>query len=167
MRSMSSSVRLPAVLVLLTLACASAYAGSSRDRTQVGRTIIVGPNEEASDVTCFGCSVRVHGHVSSDVTAFAGSIILEDQASVDGDVTSFGGNIRLDEDVKVGGDVTVFGGRIQRDAGASIGGDVTDMGGPGWIVPMILAPFILVGAFVALLIWLIRRVMRPSATAAV
>ena len=42
---------------------AAAFADGSRDRTQFGRNISIAPGEEASDVTCFGCSIRVRGHV--------------------------------------------------------------------------------------------------------
>jgi hypothetical protein len=97
------------------------------------------------------------------VTAFGGSVFVEDQGKVDGDLTTFGGNILLDKDVKVGGDVTVFGGHIRRGPAASIGGDVTSMGGGlGWIILLALMPFILLGAFIALIVWLIRRLTQPS-----
>ena len=82
--------------LLLCLAfAATASARESHDRTQVGSNIIIGPGEEVGDATCFGCSIRVRGHVSGDVTAFGGSIIIEDQGQVDGDATAFGGGIRL------------------------------------------------------------------------
>jgi flagellar biogenesis protein FliO len=47
-----------------------------------------------------------------------------------------------------------------------VGGDVTTMGGPGWMFLIFLAPLIFLGAFVALIVWLIRRLMRPSVPAA-
>jgi hypothetical protein len=99
------------------------------------------------------------------VTTFGGSIVVEDQGQVDGDATSFGGGIRLDKDVKVSGDVTVFGGRIHRDSAATVGGDVTTMGGPGWVVAIFLVPLISFGLFVALIVWLVRRLLRPSVPA--
>lgn len=140
----------------------SAYADGPRERTQVGGNISIGPDEEVSEATCFGCSVRVRGHVSGDVTVFGGSIVVEDQGQIAGDATTFGGDIRLDKAVNVGGDVTVFGGRVRRDPEASVGGDVTNMGGPGWIVPIILAPLVFIGVFVGLIVWLIRRLLRPA-----
>jgi hypothetical protein len=103
--------------------------------------------------------------VAGDVTAFGGSIVVEDQGQVDGDATSFGGGIRLYKEVKVSGDVTVFGGRIRRDPAATVGGDVTTMGGPGWIVLLVLAPLMFVGGFVALVVWVVRRLLRPSVPA--
>ena len=143
----------------------SSAAFADRDRTQVGHTISVGPDEEVGEVTCFGCSIRVRGHVSGDATAFGGSIVVEDQGQVGGDATVFGGDIRIDKQVKIGGDVTVFGGQIRRDPAATVGGDVTNMGGHGWIFLIFLTPLIFLGLFLALIVWLIRRMLRPSVSA--
>jgi cytoskeletal protein CcmA (bactofilin family) len=133
-----------------------------RDLTQVGHTIVIGSGQEVGDATCFGCSIRVHGHVNGDVTSFGGSVTVEDQAQIDGDVTVFGGGIRIDHDVKVAGDITVFGGQIHRDATASIGGDVTSFSGGGWILLIFVLPLVLFGGFVVLVVWLIRRLLRPA-----
>jgi cytoskeletal protein CcmA (bactofilin family) len=139
----------------------AAFADGDHDRTQVGHNITVGPGEEISEATCFGCSVRVRGQVSGDVTTFGGSIIIEGQGQVGGDATTFGGDIRLDKEVKVHGDVTVFGGRVRRDPAATVGGDVTNMGGPGWIVLIFVIPLFFVGLFVWLIVWLVRLLLRP------
>ena len=74
----------------------------------------------------------------------------------------FGGGMRLDRAAKVGGDVTVFGGRIHRDADASVGGDVTNFGGTIWLVVVFGLPLVLLGAMIALIVWLVRRLMRSS-----
>ena len=140
----------------------SAFADSARERTQVGSNISIGPGEEVSEATCFGCSIRVRGHVAGDVTTFGGSVSLGDQAQVDGDVTAFGGGIRLDQNVKVAGDVTMFGGQIRRDPTAGIGGDVTTFSGPGWILLIFILPLVVLGGFVTLVVWLIRRLLRPA-----
>jgi cytoskeletal protein CcmA (bactofilin family) len=125
--------------VLFCLALSSvAFAKDNPSFTQVGHNITIGPNAQVGDLTCFACSIRVRGQVAGDVTAFGGSIVIEDQAQVAGDVTTFGGDIRLDEAVKVAGDATVFGGQIRRDPAATISGDVTSMGGHGWLVPSFL-----------------------------
>lgn len=144
----------------------AALADSSHDRTQFGREISIGPGEEVTDATCFGCSVRVRGHVTGDVTTFGGSVVVEDQGEVGSDTTTFGGDVRLDNVVKVGGDVTVFGGRLHRDPAATVGGDVTNFGGPVWLVLIFGFPIVILGAFVALIIWLIRLLTRPSTPAA-
>jgi hypothetical protein len=153
-------------LLFCLLAClalsTAVSARATHDRTQVGGNIIVGAGEEVGDATCFGCSIRVRGHITSDATAFGGSVIVEDQGQVDGDVTAFAGGIRLGNEGSVKGDVTVFGGRIQRDPKATVGGDVTTMGGPGWIVLILGAPFLFFALFVALIVWVVRRLLRPA-----
>lgn len=156
------SLRLSAWLLFVVAFTAAAFADSPRERTQTGHNISIGPSEEVSEATCFGCSIRVRGHVAGDVTAFGGSIIVEDQGQVGGDATTFGGDLRLDKGVSVKGDVTVFGGRIRRDPAAIVGGDTTNMGGPGWMVLIVLLPLVFLGLFVALIVWLIRRLLRPA-----
>jgi hypothetical protein len=159
-------LRLLSVSVIFMVAVSSmAFADQERDRTHVGNNIIVGPDEEVSEATCFGCSIRVRGHVSGDVTAFGGSIVVEDQGQVNGDATTFGGDIRIDRAAKIARDVTVFGGRIRRDPASTVGGDVTTMGGPGWMVLIFLVPVIFFGLFVGLIVWLIRKLLRPSVPA--
>ena len=160
--SFSSTRWLTASLLCVLTLAPIALAEKDRDRTQVGHTINIGSDELVTDATCFGCSIRVRGHVSSDVTAFGGSVVIEQDGQVDGDVTTFAGGIRLDKEATVKGDVTVFGGRIQRDPTATVGGEITNMGGPGWIVLIFLAPMIFLGLFVALIVWLIRRLLRPA-----
>jgi hypothetical protein len=162
---MSSRINLivPVSIVLLILALSTAaFADGSHDRTQFGHDITVGPDDQVSDVTCFGCSVRVRGRVSSDVTTFGGSIILEDKAQVSGDATAFGGNIHMNDGVKVGGDVTLFGGRLRRDPTATVGGDVTAFTGGLWMLLIFGVPLLFLGAFIARIVWLVRLVTRHS-----
>jgi cytoskeletal protein CcmA (bactofilin family) len=155
--------RLPfACLLFCCVIASSAFADDDHERTRVGHNITIGPGEEVDEATCFGCSVRVRGHMAGDVTAFGGSISVEDQGQIGGDATTFGGSVRLEKDAKISGDLTVFGGRIHRDPAATVGGDVTNFGGPGWIVLILGAPLILFGGLVALIIWLVRRLLRPS-----
>ncbi len=159
------------LLCLLTLAFVLAtsaqfvFAKNSEDRTQLGRNITVGPDEEVGEVTCFGCSVRIRGRVTSDVTTFGGSILLEDNADVGGDITTFGGSVRLDGAVSVSGDLTTFGGRIHRDPASTVGGDISNFGGAFWVVLIFGLPLIMLGAFIALMVWLIRLIMRPRVPA--
>ena len=156
--------RLGAIL-LFCLALPSAAFAANPTYTQFGRNIYIGPNEQAGELTCFACSIRVRGQVAGDVTTFGGSVTVEDQGQVAGEITTFAGDIRLDPAVKVAGDVSVFGGQIRRDSGATISGDVTSMGGRHWIVPMMLAPLVFLGLLVWFVIWLVQRKRRPSATA--
>jgi hypothetical protein len=153
-------LRLLASFVFVAVVSSAAFADGP-DRTQFGHSISIGPGEEVGDVTCFGCSVRVRGHVTSDVTTFGGGIVVEDEGQIDGDATSFGGDVRLDKEVKVAGDVTVFGGQLRRNATATVSGDVTNFSGTGWLLLIFGLPFAIFGAFAALIIWLVRRLMRP------
>ena len=156
------------VLGLICLALPSvAFARDNPSYTQFGRNISIGPNDQVGDLTCFACSVRVRGQVAGDVTVFGGTVVIEDHAQVTGDVTAFGGDIRLEEGVRVAGDATVFGGQIRRDPAATISGDVTAMGGHGWLVPIILAPFLAIGLLVAFVLWVVQRTRRHSAAVAV
>ena len=149
--------------VFLLSVVASAFAENSHDRTQFGHNITVGPGEEVSQVTCFGCSVRVQGHVAGDVTTFGGGVVVEDQGQIGGDLTSFGGNLRLEKETEIGGDVTVFGGRIRRDESAKIGGDVSTFAGTFWLLLIFGLPFVILGAFIALVVWIIRMVTQRQA----
>ncbi len=141
----------------------AAFADGSRDRTQFGHDISIAPGEEVSDVTCFACSVRVRGHIAGDVTTFGGSVVVEDDGQIAGDMTSFGGDVRLDKGVKIAGDVTVFGGRLRRDSEAVVNGDVTNFSGTGWLFLVFGLPLVILGALLALVIWLVRRVIRRPA----
>lgn len=51
---------------------------------------MIEPNEQVSQATCFGCSIRVRGHVATDATTFGGSVIVEEGGQVDTDATVFG-----------------------------------------------------------------------------
>lgn len=156
------TLRLVTYLLFLGSLSGVVFAEASHDRTQFGHDISIGPNEETGEVTCFGCSVRVRGHINGDVTVFAGSVMVEDQGEIGGDTTIFAGNLRLDKEVKVRGDITVFGGRIHREPDSVVGGDVTNFGSPLWIVLIFGLPLVILGAFIALIVWLIRRLTRPS-----
>ena len=150
--------------VVLVVGCglsSTAWADGPHERTQFGHDINIGPNEESGELTCFGCSVRVRGRVSGDVTVFAGSIVVEDQGQIGGDTVVFGGGVRLDKNVKVGGDVTVFGGQIRRDPSAAVGGDLTNFAGSIWIFLVFGLPVVILGMLVALVVWVVLRLTRP------
>ena len=155
------------LLSLFGIAVSTAsFAGSPHERTQFGRDIVVGLNDEVSQATCFGCTVRVRGQITGDVTTFGGSVVVEDSGQIGGDATTFGGDIRLSRRVKVNGDVTVFGGKIRRDPEAVIHGDVTNFGSSIWLFLIFGLPFVILGGVIALAVWLIRRLVRPSIPAA-
>jgi UDP-3-O-[3-hydroxymyristoyl] glucosamine N-acyltransferase len=161
------SLRWMCCLLLLSAFGIPAFAEGSHDRTQFGHDVTVGSDEKVAEVTCFACSVRVRGRVDGDVTTFGGSVVVERDAVVGGDITTFGGDLRLDGGASVK-DVTVFGGRFRRDSGATVGGDVTTFGGGVtlWLFIVFGVPFLLLGGFIVLIIWLIRRFTRPAVPAA-
>ena len=154
------SLRFMICLLGIAAFCVPAFAEGSHDRTQFGHDVFVGADEQVSEVTCFGCSVHVRGHVEGDVTTFGGAIVVEEFGEVGGDTTSFGGDVRLDKDAKVQ-NLTVFGGRVRRDPQASVEGDVTTFTGSYWLFLIFGLPLLVVGAFIALIVWLIRRLTRP------
>jgi hypothetical protein len=158
---------LPGLAVLLCMMAVSraAFADSGHERTQFGRDIVVGPNEEVGNATCFGCTIRVRGRITGDAVTFGGNIVVEDNGQIAGDATMFGGGLRLGKGVAVNGDVTVFGGRIRRDPAATVHGDVTVFGRI-WLFLIFGLPLVLLGAFVALIVWLVRRLLRPAVPAA-
>jgi len=154
------------ICLLLTLSFSpAAFADSGSDRTQFGTDITIGPNEQVGDVNCFGCSVRVHGRVATDVTVFFGTVTIEEQGEVGGDVTDFGRGVRLDKNAKVGGDVTAFGGPVRRHAEASVGGDVTNFNGVIWLAVVFGLPLAILAAVVALIVWIVRLATRPRVPA--
>src|SRR5581483_4153682 len=166
---MASLTRLFTFLTLAALAVSlPAFAEGTHDRTQFGHDIVVGSNDEAGEVTCFGCSVRVRGKVDSDITTFGGSIVIEADGQVGGYTTVFGVNLSLDNGATVR-DVTIFGGKIRRDPGASVSGDVTTFAGGAalWLFLIFGFPFIILAGLIALIIWLVRRFSRPAMPVAV
>lgn len=158
-----TSLRCLLPVLLVAAAAGSAVAQGSHERTQFGHDISIGVDEQASDVTCFSCSVRVHGKVTGDLTVFGGSVTIEHDASVAGDLTVFAGDLRLDAGSTVK-DITLFGGRIRRDTQSTVGGDITTFGGGAalWLFIIFGLPLMFLGALVALIIWLVRRFARPA-----
>lgn len=150
-------------LLLVLVLGAFAFADGSHDRTQFGHDVTIGADEKVAEVTCFSCSVRVRGHVDGDVTTFGGSVVVERDGFIGGDTTAFAGEVRLDGGANVK-EVTVFGGRLRRDPQASVGGDITTFGGGAglWLFIVFGLPFLVLGAFIWLIVWLIRRFTRPA-----
>jgi hypothetical protein len=159
----ASSTKCLLYLVVVAAISIPVFAEGSRDRTQFGHEIIVGADENATEVTCFSCNVRIQGHVSGDVTTFGGSVVIEQDGEVAGDTTVFAGDLRLESGARVR-EVTVFGGKLRRDPSATVRGDITTFGGGValWLFVIFGLPFVVLGAFIALIVWLVRRFSRPS-----
>lgn len=156
-----SSTKLLLSIMVFAAISTRAFAEGSHDRTQFGHEIVIAADEKATDVTCFSCGVRIRGHVSGDVTTFGGTVIIEPDGEVAGDTTVFAGDLRLEAGARVR-EVTVFGGKLRRDPTASVRGDITTFGGGValWLFLIVGLPFVVLGAFIALVVWLIRRFTR-------
>lgn len=150
-------------LVVFAALALPVFAADAHDRTQFGHEIVVGADENVSEVTCFSCGVRIHGHVAGDVTTFGGTVIVEQDGEIGGDTTVFAGDLRLESGARVRA-VTVFGGKLRRDSSASVRGDITTFGGGAalWLFIIFGLPLVVLGAFIALIVWLVRRFTRPS-----
>jgi hypothetical protein len=155
--------RLSLMLIVLSLSSVALASVVSHDRTQFGHEITVNAGEQVSDVTCFGCTVHIRGRVSGDVTTFGGNVFVENEGEVGGDTTVFGGDLRLEAGSKVKA-LTLFGGRIRRDPAATVSGDVTTFAGGAalWLFIVFGLPLLFLAAFVALIVWIVRRFTRPS-----
>jgi hypothetical protein len=153
-----------AALAFCLFNSASASA-QNREIVHFGRAVHVPAGQAVSEVTCILCSIYLASPAAGDVTAIGGSISLESGASVGGDVTAIAGNIRAESGVSVGGDATAIGGSIKTQPGTQIGGERTSMEGKGWLLLIFVLPFIVLGAIIAGVVWLIRYLLRPQRVA--
>jgi len=81
---------------------------------------------------------------------------------VAGDVTSFLGDARLSDGARISGDVLVFGGMLHRQPGAMVSGDVTTFENKFLVFLMLLSPFVVLAAIVALIVWVVQRNRRRT-----
>lgn len=162
---MTSHRPLICIGAFLLLLSVTACAEKSGERTQWGHNVTIGEDQEADEVTCFGCSVRIRGNVNGDVTTFGGSIVVEGKGRIGGDATAFAGALRLDAGTSLGGDATVFGGRLERDPSATIDGDTTDFRGSIWLFLIFGLPFVFLGGLIALVVWIVRKFARRTVPA--
>ena len=142
-----------------------AVAEQSSSQVHIGRDIYVQSQDKVGDLVCVACSIYIRGQVAGDAVAVGGSVVLEQGVQVAGSVTTVVGDVRLQSGAQIAGDVAAIGGMVKRDSQSKISGDVTSMGGAGWTLLILVAPLVLFGGFVALIIWLFQR-RRPVAAAA-
>jgi hypothetical protein len=154
------------LLTALVALSATMFAQSAPDRTQFGHDVNVGPGETVTEVTCFACSVYVRGRVTSDVTVMGGHVVVEEGGEIKGDTTVLVGGVRLDDGARVGGDLTVFGGGVRREGTSSVAGDITDFNSAIWLILIFGLPLAIIGGVIALLVLLVRRLLRPAYAAA-
>ena len=148
----------PALLLILA-APPALHADSKGDRVQVGRSIVVEEGEEAGDLVCVGCSIRMMG-TCGDIVAIGGSVTID--GTVKGDAVTVGGDMHLDENASIAGDLVTVGGGLSRHPGAVVKGDVTSQSGPLIFLGLFLVPLVPLVLIVALIVWLVRP-NRPRA----
>lgn len=147
---------------ILIAASGPLYA-SGGDRVQIGRSIAIAENEDTGSVVCIGCSIRIDG-TSDEAVAIGGNIIVT--GTVKGDLAVVGGSATLEDNAIVDGDVSTVGGNVSRHAGAVVKGAVNSVAGTPVLLGLLLVPLILVGLFIALIVWLVKPKRRPSAARA-
>lgn len=95
----------------------------SGNRDTFGKSVTVGADEwVCGNVSVYGGSATVLGHVNGNVTVVGGSADIAGR--VDGNVTAIGGSIHLRSSATIGGNVDAVGGSITRSAGATVNGNV-------------------------------------------
>jgi cytoskeletal protein CcmA (bactofilin family) len=149
-------------LCCLSVAGCSSPGTKGSDRLQFNHDIFVDPGQDSGDLTCVNCSIFVRGEVAGDVTAVHGNVVVEQGSQVAGDVTVVLGDLRLQSAAQVAGDVTTVGGTVRREPQATIAGDVTSLAGVGWVILVVLLPLAFVGGMIALIVWLIARIQKPT-----
>jgi hypothetical protein len=154
------------IFVLSVLLAAPALAEKSSDRVQINHDIFLEPGQKSGDLVCVNCSIFVRGDAAGDVVAVHGNVVIEPGAHVAGGVTTVLGNLRIQGTAQVGGDAVAVGGTVRNEPQASVGGDITSLGGAGWAVLIVLLPLAFLGGFIALIVWLVGRVRRPTPIAA-
>ncbi len=148
---------LAAALLFVTLTPGMLHARGG-DQVHVGQDMTVGDNENAGDLVCIGCSIRVEG-TCGDVVAIGGSIAVD--GNVKGSVVAVGGGVLLGDNASVSEDVVTVGGHLSRHPNAVVKGDVSVQSGAPILIAVILVPLLPVFLIVALVVWLVRRNRRP------
>jgi hypothetical protein len=158
MRNCSRWIWLAVLLGIIGVAAAVAEQPGG-DHVSMGNRIEVDENEDAGDLVCFLCSVRVDGS-SEDVVVFGGRAVIS--GTVKGDLVDIGTGVTLGEDAVVNGDLVAIGGRVSRNPGAVLKGDVSLHPGGTLLVLVLLTPFLPIVLVIAGIIWLVRRNRRPA-----
>jgi hypothetical protein len=164
MFSMTRSLLLTVALAvaLIILLPANVFARThTLDRVQFGSNIYVDSTDATGDLVCIACSIHVRGKTAGDAVAIAGSIVLE-SGEVDGDAVAIGGQLKLRGASHVGGDAVSLIGGVLRDSDATVGGEMVSLGGPLWFLLIVVAPCVLLAAFIALIVWLFQKLRQPA-----
>lgn len=145
-----------ALLVLLLSSC-QAFAGNG-DRVHFAKSIYVAEGENAGDLICLGCSIRMEG-TCGDLVAIGGSVSVD--GDVKGDAVAVGGSMQLAGHATVAGDAVAVGGRVWRHPEAVVKGDVVSRSGAPVFLALffglVVVPLLPIIVIIALVVWLVRR----------
>ena len=161
---MRNRLLLSILAVLLPMAAAAQQ--KSADQVHFAQDIYVQPGDKTGDLVCIGCSIHLRGQTAGDIVAIGGSVTLETGAQAAGGITTVVGDVRLQNGAQVAGDVVSVGGTVRRDPQATISGDVTSLAGTGWAILIVLFPLLMLGGFITLIVWLLRRGQPATSQAA-
>jgi hypothetical protein len=140
----------------LLLVAFTPFAQADHDRASFGSNITVAEGENAGDIACAFCSVRIHGDVRGDVAVFLGSVTVDPMHSISGDTAIFGGDLNLGEESEVGGDLVILGGNANLAPGAVVRGDHNILPGRFWLI-LPFAPLLILIGIIWLIVYLVRR----------
>jgi hypothetical protein len=149
----------------LLVATAPAFAKrnhSGNDRASLGSDITISEGDNAGDVACAFCSVRVHGDVMGDVAVLFGTVSVDSGHKIGGDIAILGGDLNLGEDAQAGGNVAILAGETHLANGATIHGSRSVLPGAIWLL-IPFAPLILFIGIIWLIVHTIRRNRYPYA----
>ena len=140
-----------AVFVLFFVAAAVPRAHADDDRVSFFHSINVAEGEDAHDLVCIFCSIRIDGAAHGDSVAILGSI--HSDGPIDGDAVTILGNISLGRDGRVGGDCVAVLGSVRHYTSSQIGKDLVEIPFALLLIPI----FLFIG-----IIYLIRTLVHRS-----
>jgi hypothetical protein len=114
-----------AVLALFFVAAAVPRAHADDDRVSFFNSINVGEGEEAHDLVCILCSIRIDGTAHGDTVAILGSI--RSNGPIDGDAVTILGNINLGRDARIGGDCVAVLGSVRHYTSNQVGQNLVEI----------------------------------------
>jgi uncharacterized membrane protein len=129
MRTLASSLLLPALLVSLAATGISATAlAQPSDRFTMGNNVVVAAGEQVANVVTMGGNATIDGEVLGDVMTMGGNVMVT--GHVTGDLVTLGGNATLADGAAIDGEVATMGGSLHRSSTAHVG-SVVDTSGHG------------------------------------
>jgi NDP-sugar pyrophosphorylase family protein len=155
---MSQRIPLLIFLAFLFTIARPARASDDGDRVQFGRNIVISESENAGDLVCIGCSIRVDG-TAQDAVAIGGSVLVN--GTVKGDMAVIGGSANLGENATIDGDLATVGGRLNRHPNSVVKGEVSSRSGAPILIGIVLVPLIPILLIIALILWLVKPNRRP------